>query len=74
VRPDCPLTYEIIVNWVIAEHKSQGLLQTEAGKHDREEFWVFRASGPAANGSHRSAIRASGIRHSCTVAAFVVHS
>lgn len=48
MRPDCPLTYEIIVNWVIAEHKSQGLLQTEAGKHDREEFWVFRASGPAA--------------------------
>ena len=47
VRQDCPLTYEIIVNWVVAEYKSQGLLQAEAGKHDREQFWLFRESGPS---------------------------
>ncbi len=45
VREDCPLTYSIVVNWVIAEHKSEGLFQTEAGKHDREQFWIFELSG-----------------------------
>ena len=48
VRENCPLTYSIIANWVIAEHKSQGLFQTETGKHDREQFWIFELSGPAA--------------------------
>jgi len=35
------LTYQIIANWVIAEHKSQGLFQTDHGKHDAERFWAF---------------------------------
>jgi LmbE family N-acetylglucosaminyl deacetylase len=35
------LTYQIVVNWVIAEHKSQGLFQTECGKHDLEQFWLL---------------------------------
>jgi N-acetylglucosamine malate deacetylase 2 len=35
------LTYQIIANWVIAEHKSQGLFQTDYGKHDAERFWAF---------------------------------
>lgn len=48
VRENCPLTYSIVVNWVIAEHKSQGLFQTETGKHDREQFWIFDLSGAAA--------------------------
>jgi N-acetylglucosamine malate deacetylase 2 len=42
------LTYQIVVNWVIAEHKSQGLFQTEYGKSDSEYFWLFDASGPDA--------------------------
>jgi N-acetylglucosamine malate deacetylase 2 len=39
------LNYEIIANWVIAAHKSQGLFQMDAGRHDLERFWRFEASG-----------------------------
>jgi N-acetylglucosamine malate deacetylase 2 len=39
------LNYQIVVNWVIAEHKSQGLFQTDCGRHDFEEFWLFDVSG-----------------------------
>jgi LmbE family N-acetylglucosaminyl deacetylase len=42
------LNYQIVVDWVIAEHKSQGLFQTESGKNDAEVFWLFDASGPDA--------------------------
>jgi LmbE family N-acetylglucosaminyl deacetylase len=35
------LSYQIIANWVIAEHKSQGLFQTDCGRHDAEHFWAF---------------------------------
>jgi LmbE family N-acetylglucosaminyl deacetylase len=42
------LNYNIIVNWVIAEHKSQGLFQTDCGKHTREQFWLFDISGDTA--------------------------
>jgi N-acetylglucosamine malate deacetylase 2 len=40
------LSYQIIANWVIAEHKSQGLLQMDISRHDVERFWRFEASGP----------------------------
>jgi N-acetylglucosamine malate deacetylase 2 len=33
------LTYSVIVNWLIAEYKSQGLFQLESGRHDVERFW-----------------------------------
>ena len=39
--PGGQLNYNIVVNWVIAAHKSQGLFQTECGKHTVEQFWVF---------------------------------
>ena len=39
------LNYQIVVNWFIAEHKSQGLFQTDTGKHQLEQFWLFEASG-----------------------------
>lgn len=39
------LDYQIVVNWFIAEHKSQGLFQTDSGKHQLEQFWLFEASG-----------------------------
>jgi LmbE family N-acetylglucosaminyl deacetylase len=42
------LNYEIVVNWVIAEHKSQGLFQSEGQKHDVERFWLFAISGESA--------------------------
>jgi N-acetylglucosamine malate deacetylase 2 len=41
------LNYQIVVNWMIAEHKSQGLFQNDTGKHDAEHFWLFAASGNA---------------------------
>jgi len=40
------LSYQIVVNWVIAEHKSQGMFQNEAGKNRFEHLWLFR-EGPA---------------------------
>ncbi len=39
------LTYQIIANWVIAAHKSQGLFQMDTGRHDVERFWRFEVSG-----------------------------
>src|SRR5215471_15733080 len=44
------LSYQIVANWVIAEHKSQGLFQMDCGKHDMEEFWVLEGGE---NAMHR---------------------
>jgi LmbE family N-acetylglucosaminyl deacetylase len=44
------LSYQIVVNWVIAEHKSQGLFQTDYGRYDVESFWLFALSGEQARG------------------------
>mgnify|MGYP002381291170 CR=1 FL=1 len=35
------LNYKIVVNWEIAEHKSQGTMQTFMGLGDVENFWLF---------------------------------
>jgi LmbE family N-acetylglucosaminyl deacetylase len=35
------LSYHIVVDWVIAEHKSQGLFQTRCGQDRLENFWLF---------------------------------
>ena len=35
------LNYKIIVNWLIAEHKSQGTMQLGVNGGDFEEFWWF---------------------------------
>jgi LmbE family N-acetylglucosaminyl deacetylase len=42
------LNYQIIVDWMIAEHKSQGLLQTMCEKDATEYAWVDRVSAPQA--------------------------
>src|SRR5204863_6425498 len=39
------LTYKIIVNWAIAEHKSQGTIQTLMNNGDHENFWYFKMNG-----------------------------
>jgi hypothetical protein len=44
------LTYQIVVDWMIAEHKSQGLLQTWCEKDPTEYIWVDGASSPDAEG------------------------
>lgn len=41
------LNYQIVANWLIAEHKSQGLFQKDYGQHRFEQFWLFAASGEA---------------------------
>jgi LmbE family N-acetylglucosaminyl deacetylase len=47
------LNYQIVVNWFIAEHKSQGLFQTDSGRHQWEQFWLFAASGRDADSRAR---------------------
>jgi hypothetical protein len=42
------LNYQIVANWLIAEHKSQGLFQKDYGQHRFEQFWLFAASGETA--------------------------
>jgi len=54
------LNYQIVVNWMIAEHKSQGLFQLSANKHDVERYWLFEASGPGALTSARNLFEALG--------------
>jgi len=39
------LSYQIVVDWVIAEHKSQGLFQTKCLQDQFENFWMFRIDG-----------------------------
>jgi hypothetical protein len=42
------LDYRIVVNWVIAEHKSQGLTQTLMNADDVELYYLFALNGPTA--------------------------
>ncbi|MCX6290925.1 MAG: PIG-L family deacetylase [Bacteroidetes bacterium] len=39
------LDYKIIVNWEIAEHKSQGTMQLGMNRGDFENFWYFKLNG-----------------------------
>jgi len=41
------LNYKIIVNWEIAEHKSQGTLQTGYNQGDIEEYYYFDINPPS---------------------------
>ena len=41
------LDYRIVVNWLIAEHKSQGTMQLLMNRGDIEEFWFFDANDRA---------------------------
>jgi LmbE family N-acetylglucosaminyl deacetylase len=52
------LTYQIVVNWMIAEHKSQGLFQTECNKLDEERFWLLGADSAGARARTRELFRA----------------
>ena len=40
------LTYKIIVNWEIAEHKSQGTMQLAMNYGDFENYWYFAINNP----------------------------
>jgi hypothetical protein len=39
------LNYKIVVNWEIAEHKSQGTMQNFVNAGDYEDFWYFALNG-----------------------------
>lgn len=41
------LSYKIIVNWEIAEHKSQGTMQLAMNMGDLENYWFFAINNPA---------------------------
>ncbi len=41
------LDYKIIVNWEIAEHKSQGTMQLQMNRNDYEKFWYFQLNDEA---------------------------
>lgn len=45
------LNYQIIVNWLIAEHKSQGSMQFFMGKGHLEHFWSFDVNKSSAKES-----------------------
>lgn len=47
------LTYQIVVDWVIAEHKSQGLFQNRCRQDRFENFWVFRLGRELRSGDAR---------------------
>ncbi|NNE34482.1 MAG: hypothetical protein HKN13_04565 [Rhodothermales bacterium] len=42
------LNYKIPVNWLIAEHKSQGTMQLLMNRGDMEEYWIYRLNPPDA--------------------------
>jgi N-acetylglucosamine malate deacetylase 2 len=44
------LSYQIVVDWVIAEHKSQGLFQTRCLQDRFENFWLFTVNRDSAAG------------------------
>jgi LmbE family N-acetylglucosaminyl deacetylase len=52
------LNYQVIVNWMIAEHKSQGLFQTLCDKDPKEYIWVNRDSDSRAEDSAQALFRA----------------
>lgn len=40
------LDYKTIVNWLIAEHKSQGTMPAAMNRGDLEQFWFFDVNSP----------------------------
>jgi hypothetical protein len=48
------LSYQIVVDWIIAEHKSQGLFQTRCLQDRFENFWLFTLNRNSAAGEAES--------------------
>jgi len=44
---DGRLDYRIVVNWLIAEHKSQGTMQLLVNGADLERYWYFATNSPS---------------------------
>ncbi|MFT4605483.1 MAG: LmbE family N-acetylglucosaminyl deacetylase [Rhodothermales bacterium] len=58
---DGRLNYQIVVNWLIAEHKSQGTMQTymNAGSHER--FWFYGINSAASANAGRDLLLSFGL-------------
>jgi N-acetylglucosamine malate deacetylase 2 len=54
------LNYQIVVSWMIAEHKSQGMLQTMYNKDANEYAWVDPTSCTGADSKAEKLFRAIG--------------
>jgi LmbE family N-acetylglucosaminyl deacetylase len=52
------LSYQIVVDWVIAEHKSQGLFQNRCRQDRLENFWLFTVNRGSAAGEAESLFEA----------------
>ena len=39
------LSYQVIANWVLAAHRTQGLAQMRMGTCDTEGFWTYAING-----------------------------
>ena len=53
LEQDSLLSYHVVVNWHIAEHKSQGTLQPLMNRWDLENFWIYSANPEGAAGRAR---------------------
>ena len=51
------LNYQIIVNWMIAEHRSQGTMQLFMNAWDIERFWIFDANDAGAGAATEALFR-----------------
>ena len=51
------LNYQIIVNWMIAEHRSQGTMQLYMNAWDIERFWIFDANDSGAGAETEALFR-----------------
>lgn len=58
MRCHAALDYSIVVNWVIAAHKSQGAFQMEFARRTQECYWLFEISGAAGANRWRRMLRA----------------
>jgi LmbE family N-acetylglucosaminyl deacetylase len=56
------LSYQIVVDWVIAEHKSQGLFQTVCQQDRFENFWLFSMNRSSASSDAASLFAADSRR------------
>jgi N-acetylglucosamine malate deacetylase 2 len=58
---DGRLNYQIVVNWLISEHKSQGTMQTylNAGRYER--FWIYALNSASAAAAGRDLLTSLGL-------------
>lgn len=49
------LDYRVVVNWAVAEHKSQGTMQLAMNRGDREEYFLFDATRTAGDAERAAA-------------------